>query len=60
MRAAPGNPEAWDLTTVAGAAFARYVREASDYARRRGRIVARAELRRERRGSGLGASLERR
>ena len=29
---APGNPEAWDLTTVAGAAFARYVREASDYA----------------------------
>ena len=32
MRVAPGNPEAWDLTTVAGAAFARYVREASDYA----------------------------
>ena len=32
VRAAPGNPEAWDLTTVAGAAFARYVREASDYA----------------------------
>lgn len=31
-RVAPGNPEAWDLTTVAGAAFARYVREASDYA----------------------------
>lgn len=31
-RAAPGNPEAWDLTTVAGAAFARYVREASDFA----------------------------
>jgi len=31
-QAAPGNPEAWDLTTVAGAAFARYVREASDYA----------------------------
>ena len=28
---APGNPEAWDLTTISGAAFARYVREASDY-----------------------------
>jgi hypothetical protein len=32
VRAAPGVPEAWDLTTLAGAAFARYVREASDYA----------------------------
>jgi hypothetical protein len=32
VRVAPANPEAWDLTTVAGAAFARYVREASDYA----------------------------
>lgn len=32
VRTAPGSPEAWDLTTVAGAAFARYVREASDYA----------------------------
>jgi hypothetical protein len=32
VRAAPGTPEAWDLTTVVGAAFARYVREASDYA----------------------------
>lgn len=31
-RVAPGNPEAWDLSTVAGAAFAQYVREASDYA----------------------------
>ncbi|MBV8956236.1 MAG: hypothetical protein JO179_19015 [Solirubrobacterales bacterium] len=30
-RAAPSDPEAWDLTTVAGAAFARYLREASDY-----------------------------
>jgi hypothetical protein len=38
VRVAPGNPEAWDLTTVAGAAFARYVREASDYAGG-GRIV---------------------
>ena len=37
-RVAPGNPEAWDLTTVGGAAFARYVREASDYAGG-GRIV---------------------
>jgi hypothetical protein len=32
VRVAPGTPEAWDLTTVANAAFARYVREASDYA----------------------------
>jgi hypothetical protein len=32
VRVAPGVPEAWDLTTVAGAAFARYVRGASDYA----------------------------
>jgi hypothetical protein len=38
VRVAPGNPEAWDLTTVAGAAFARYVRGASDYAGG-GRIV---------------------
>src|SRR5947209_20333340 len=30
-RVAPGTPEAWDLTTVAGAAFTRYLREASDY-----------------------------
>jgi hypothetical protein len=29
---APGTPEAWDLATVTGAAYARYVREASDYA----------------------------
>ena len=32
VRAAPGTPEAWDLATVDGAAFARYLREASDYA----------------------------
>ena len=38
VRAAPGVPEAWDITTVAGAAFARYVREASDFAGG-GRIV---------------------
>ncbi len=31
-RVAPGNPEAWDMTTVSGAAFARFVRGASDYA----------------------------
>jgi hypothetical protein len=31
-RVAPANPAAWDMTTVANAAFARYVREASDYA----------------------------
>jgi hypothetical protein len=32
VRVAPTTPEAWDLTTVAGAAFARYAREAVDYA----------------------------
>jgi hypothetical protein len=32
VRVAPDDPAAWDLTTVAGAAFARYLREASDYA----------------------------
>ncbi len=31
-RVAPGEPEAWDLTTIAGASFARYLRESSDYA----------------------------
>jgi hypothetical protein len=31
-RVAPRTPAAWDLTTVAGAAFARYAREATDYA----------------------------
>jgi hypothetical protein len=30
-RAVPSNPAAWDLTTVAGTAFARYAREAGDY-----------------------------
>ncbi|MDQ6745022.1 MAG: hypothetical protein M3Z27_03240 [Actinomycetota bacterium] len=30
-REAPATPEAWDVTTVAGAAFARYLRGASDY-----------------------------
>ena len=31
-RVAPDDPSAWDMPTVAGAAFARYVRQASDYA----------------------------
>jgi hypothetical protein len=30
-RVAPGAPAAWDMPTVAGAAFARYAREATDY-----------------------------
>lgn len=34
---APGAPWAWDARTTADAAFARYVREASDYAG--GRII---------------------
>jgi hypothetical protein len=32
VHVAPREPAAWDLTTVGGAAFARYVREASDFA----------------------------
>jgi hypothetical protein len=32
VRTAPNNPAAWDMTTVAGTAFARYAREAIDYA----------------------------
>ncbi len=32
VRVAPLTPEAWDVSTVAGAAFARYAREAVDYA----------------------------
>jgi hypothetical protein len=35
-RAAPESPAAWDMTTVAGAAFARYAREAIDY--RKGKL----------------------
>ena len=31
VRTAPGRPAAWDIPTVAGAAFARYAREAIDY-----------------------------
>jgi hypothetical protein len=30
-RVAPGNPAAWEIPTVAGAAFSRYAREATDY-----------------------------
>jgi hypothetical protein len=37
MRAAPDDPAAWDISTVAGAAFARYLRQATDYAG--GRLV---------------------
>jgi hypothetical protein len=32
LRTVPNNPDAWDLTTIGNAAFARYVRGASDYA----------------------------
>jgi hypothetical protein len=31
VRVAPGRPAAWDLPTVAGAAFATYARQAIDY-----------------------------
>jgi hypothetical protein len=31
VRVAPRSPAAWDLTTVAGAAFARFARGASDF-----------------------------
>jgi hypothetical protein len=31
VRIAPSRPAAWDMPTVAGAAFARYAREAIDY-----------------------------
>jgi hypothetical protein len=34
VRAAPRTPAAWDMTTVAGAAFARYARVAVDFRRR--------------------------
>jgi hypothetical protein len=30
-RVAPGNPAAWDMPLVTGAAFSRYAREAMDY-----------------------------
>ena len=41
METAPGEPWAWDTGTVVDAAFARYLREAADYAG--GRLVP-AEL----------------
>ncbi len=31
VREAPATPGAWEMTAVAGTAFARYAREASDY-----------------------------
>jgi hypothetical protein len=31
VRTAPEDPDAWDQATVVGAAFARFVRRASDY-----------------------------
>jgi hypothetical protein len=37
-RVAPSTPAAWDMSTVAAAAFARYVRSASDYGGGRRRI----------------------
>jgi hypothetical protein len=38
VAAAPSTPAAWDLTTISGAAFARYVRMASDYGGGRRRL----------------------
>jgi hypothetical protein len=42
IAAAPGVPDAWDLPTVAGAAFARLLRAAEDYAGGR-RLAARPD-----------------
>jgi hypothetical protein len=39
MRTAPSTPDAWDMTTVAGAAFARYLRAAIDFGGGRRREV---------------------
>jgi hypothetical protein len=38
VRAAPQSPAAWDLATVTGAAFTRYVRMASDFGGGRRRL----------------------
>lgn len=38
VNVAPGTPAAWDMTAVAGAAFARYVRRASDFGGGRRRV----------------------
>jgi hypothetical protein len=43
VRTAPSHPAAWDLSTVAGAAFARYVRRASDYGGGRRRLEDEAQ-----------------
>jgi len=42
-RVSPTNPEAWDLSTIAPAAFARYVRRASDYGGGRRRLEDEAQ-----------------
>jgi len=42
-RVVPSHPAAWDLSTVAGAAFARYVRRASDYGGGRRRLEDEAQ-----------------
>jgi hypothetical protein len=42
-RVAPGNPAAWDMSTAAGAAFAHYVRRASDYGGGRRRLEDEAQ-----------------
>ena len=41
--AAPREPDAWDAAVVADAAFARYVREAADYAGGRRTELSRAD-----------------
>lgn len=38
LATAPGNPRAWEAQTVVDAAFARYVREAADFAGGRRRL----------------------
>jgi hypothetical protein len=43
MATAPYDPRAWDADTVANAAFARYVREASDFAGGRRRTLEELE-----------------
>ena len=40
-RVAPGNPAAWDMPTVVGAAFGRYAREATDYRVKQGALEER-------------------
>lgn len=47
VRVAPEHPAAWDLTTVASAAFARHVRRASDYGGGRRRLEDEAQPRAE-------------